>query len=388
MYSDDQDFYYRSMRPSLLSYVAVALISSIIGGLVVAFFLPGINPGGKGKAPYQINVPDVPPEVTAQGKSPVVDIAEKVGPAVVSVTSKFKVSNDFGLFGYHGQDETQGVGSGVIFDERGYIVTNYHVISSESTGQLADQITIGMADGRQAQVRLIGYDSQTDLAVLKTTEKSLPIAEFGRSKNVKVGELAVAIGSPSGAEFARSVTAGIISGLNRTLQVDERNYTLIQTDAAINPGNSGGALVNSRGQVIGINSVKLSSPGIEGMGFAIPIDDARPIIEDIINYGHVRRPWIGIKGWGLTQTDAKANGVPQGVVIEDVVSGGPAEKAGIRPGDILTKVNGTPIREFKVLTDTMKKQKIGDKITLEAYNTKTKKTRTITLTLGEMPSQL
>lgn len=234
---------------------------------------------------------------------------------------------------------------------------------------------------------MVGYDAQTDLAVLKTNEKNLPIAKFGSSKRLKVGELAVAIGSPSGLEFARSVTVGVISGLNRTLELDERTFSLIQTDAAINPGNSGGALVNSRGEVVGINSVKLSAPGIEGMGFAIPIDDALPIIEDIINYGHVKRPWIGIKGWALNAIDAKANNVPQGVVIEEVVNGGPADKAGIRPGDILTKVNGKQITEFNVLTDVVQKQKIGSKITIEVYSTKDKSTRKVTVVLGEMPAE-
>ncbi|GAB4268315.1 S1C family serine protease [Thermincola ferriacetica] len=387
MYEHDRDFYDRPRRPGIFPYVAVALISAIIGGLLVAFLLPVRYQQPGAKNPYNINVPDVPPQVTAEGKSPVVEIAEKVGPAVVSVESRWKVAGGFDFFGFHSQDVAQGVGSGVIFDERGYIVTNYHVISSEKTGQLADEIAISLADGRQVPVKLVGYDAQTDLAVLKTNEKNLPIAKFGSSKKLRVGELAVAIGSPSGLEFARSVTVGVISGLNRTLELDERTFSLIQTDAAINPGNSGGALVNSRGEVIGINSVKLSAPGIEGMGFAIPIDDALPIIEDIINYGHARRPWIGIKGWALNAIDAKANNVPQGVVIEEVVNGGPADKAGIRPGDILTKVNGKQITEFNVLTDVVQKQKIGSKITIEVYSTKDKSTRKVTVVLGEMPAE-
>ncbi|WP_198360499.1 S1C family serine protease [Thermincola potens] len=387
MYEHDRDFYDRPRRPGIFPYVAVALISAIIGGLLVAFLLPVRYQQPGAKNPYNINVPDVPPQVTAEGKSPVVEIAEKVGPAVVSVESRWKVAGGFDFFGFHSQDVAQGVGSGVIFDERGYIVTNYHVISSEKTGQLADEIAISLADGRQVPVKLVGYDAQTDLAVLKTNEKNLPIAKFGSSKRLKVGELAVAIGSPSGLEFARSVTVGVISGLNRTLELDERTFSLIQTDAAINPGNSGGALVNSRGEVVGINSVKLSAPGIEGMGFAIPIDDALPIIEDIINYGHVKRPWIGIKGWALNAIDAKANNVPQGVVIEEVVNGGPADKAGIRPGDILTKVNGKQITEFNVLTDVVQKQKIGSKITIEVYSTKDKSTRKVTVVLGEMPAE-
>lgn len=385
MYDKDRDFYYQSNKPSFLSYIAVAIISAIIGGLIVSFVLPLKQNHLGGNSPYSLNVPNVPPQVTEKGESPVVEIAEKVGPAVVSVSSRWKVSGGLSFFGFHSGGEAQGVGSGVIFDEKGYIVTNHHVIYNDKTGKLADEIVISLNDGRQVPVRLVGYDAQTDLAVLKTDEKKLPVAKFGTSRELKVGELAVAIGSPSGLEFARSVTVGVISGLERTLELDERTFKLIQTDAAINPGNSGGALVNSRGEVVGINSVKLSAPGIEGMGFAIPIDDARPIIEDIINYGHVRRPWIGIKGWALSEVDAKANDVPQGVVIEEVVPDSPAEKAGIRPGDILTKVKGKKITEFKILTSIVQEEKIGAELKIEVYNTKDKESRTVTVTLGEMP---
>ena len=210
------------------------------------------------------------------------DIAKKAGPAVVGVVSKITTTTYFGL-----SQEQEGGGSGIIINSDGYIITNQHVINGATT------VKVVLNNGKEYDAKLIGQDRKTDLAVIKIEETNLPTAELGQSSALEVGELAVAIGNPMGLEFAGSVTAGVISALNRTMTVDGRQYTLIQTDAAINPGNSGGALVNKYGQVIGINTVKIGASGYEGMGFAIPIDIAMPIINELLESGYVKgRPVI------------------------------------------------------------------------------------------------
>jgi len=222
---------------------------------------PGLN---------QPKLPDIP-----QGGldvSPVVAIAEQVGPTVVGISNRGQVQDFFGRTTV----EERGSGSGVIIDSRGYIVTNYHVIEG------ASEIVVSLADGRKVTGELVGSDPRTDLAVVKIKADNLPVAVLGDSSKLKTGELAVAIGNPLGIEFARSVTVGVVSATDRTLTIGDRQFRLIQTDAAINPGNSGGALVNSRGEIIGINSAKLVIKGVEGMGFAIPINKAPPLLPGLI----------------------------------------------------------------------------------------------------------
>ena len=231
-------------RPSKLSYFLVALVASIIGGIVALTLAPtllgtnnflGINPPG-------LNQPKLP-EITGGSLdvSPVVTIAEQVGPTVVGVSNRGRVQDFFGGTSV----EERGSGSGVIIDDRGYIVTNFHVIEK------ASEIIVSLADGRKIEAELVGSDPRTDLAVLKVNAKDLPVAVLGDSTKIKTGELVVAIGNPLGIEFARSVTVGVVSATDRTLTIGDRQFSLIQTDAAINPGNSGGALVNSQGHVIG-----------------------------------------------------------------------------------------------------------------------------------------
>jgi len=288
--------------------------------------------------------------------SPVVPIAKKVLPSIVAIRIKQSVQDFFG-FTY----ESEGNGSGIIIDNEGHIVTNNHVIDG------SDKITVILHDGRELSAKVVGRDAQTDLAVIKVDEKNLPYAELGDSSKLEVGELAVAIGSPMGTDYAGSVTAGIISGLNRELFVGNRSMKLIQTDAAINPGNSGGALVNSEGKVIGINTLKLVRSQVEGMGFAIPINEAKPIIEQLIQNKKVSRPYLGITGQTIDEQTAKQYDVPQGVLIRQVVPGSGAEKAGLVRGDIITKVDNERVTTIEQLQKIIQSHKVGDVLKVEAY---------------------
>ncbi len=284
----------------------------------------------------------------------VVDIAKKVGPAVVGIVSTIPMQSYFGSY------ESQGSGSGIIISNNGYVVTNYHVIEN------AKKIKIYLSSGETKEATVVGTDSRTDLAVLKMENGTYPYATLGDSSILEVGELCVAIGNPLGMEFAGSVTVGYVSALNRTVEADGKTFNLIQTDAAINAGNSGGALVNTRGEVIGINTLKISSTGVEGLGFAIPVDEAKPIFDDLINHGYVKgRPVIGITGKDISADLAKYYNYPEGVFVEQVLEGSGAAVAGIRRGDIITKVDGKRIKTIKEINALRDKKKAGDKIALE-----------------------
>lgn len=267
--------------------------------------------------------------------SPVVNVAEEVLPSIVMIKNKVNVNR-----GYEILQVDKGTGSGIIYRQDGYIITNQHVIDG------ATELIVILNDGTEYKGKVLGQDLKTDLAVVKVEAKNLPAAKIGDSDKLRVGELAVAIGNPAGEEFSGSVTAGIISALNRSLNVGEKKMKLIQTDAAINPGNSGGALVNQNGEVIGINSVKLSSPEIEGMGFAIPINDALPIINELMQNGYVKRPWIGIGISNITESISKQYNLPVGVYIGRVYFGSPAEKAGLKPNDVIIKIDEEKIENI------------------------------------------
>ena len=283
--------------------------------------------------------------------TPVVRAARAVGPAVVGITNK-AVARDW----FNNQFEIeQGVGSGVIFRADGYIVTNNHVIAG------AKEIIVSLADGRSVSGELIGTDEITDLAVVKIDADNLTSAEFGDSDDIMVGEPAIAIGNPLGLEFQGSVTAGVISALNRTLNLNDRQFKLIQTDAAINPGNSGGALVNADGLVIGINSAKLAANGVEGMGFAIPINTVRDIVAELMEKGRVIRPWLGV-GVFDKETAARQGyrlNADAGVYVEHVDKDGSAGAAGIRRGDIILEIAGKPVNTVGELRSAVAEQKVG-----------------------------
>ncbi len=308
-------------------------------------------------------------------------VAEKALPSVVGITVNYKVSS------YRGQTaEAEATGSGIIITEDGYIVTNNHVISAESslyyTITEATQITVNLYnDGTPYVATVIGTDEYTDIAVLKIEKTGLIPATLANSDNVKVGEAVFAIGNPVGMDY--SITSGIVSAINREVEVDGTTYTAIQTDAAINSGNSGGALVNASGEVIGINTLKLSGTGIEGIGFAIPISSATDIIEQLIEYKTVKRPYIGISGTSIDQYTAQRYNLPEGIYIETVEKESPAEQSGLKQGDIITKIEGTEVSSVNELNKVKYNYNIGDTITLTIYRNNDEQEVKVELT--EMP---
>lgn len=281
------------------------------------------------------------------------EIYELASPAVVSIQCKSQGN------GYVQSQLSSG--SGIILRQDGYIVTNNHVIDG------AAEITVITIAGQNLEAKVVGKDSRTDLAVLKVeSETALPFAELGDSSQLRVGEMALAIGNPLREELAGTLTVGYISAINRSMVIDGKQMTMIQTDAAINPGNSGGALLNMRGQVIGINTAKSTGYDVEGLGFAIPVNEAKPIIESIIQNGYVTgRVVIGVQGQSVTEAIAKANNLPVGVYIKTVVSGSAAEKAGLRAGDVITACDGqkvTTIDEINKIRDT---HKVGEVMAMQ-----------------------
>ena len=281
------------------------------------------------------------------------DIYKKVNPSVVSVIST--------------TSEGTGSGSGVIMSKDGYIITNNHVVDG------AQSVSVQLSDGTSLDAKIIGTDEQTDLAVIKVTPTSdLTAAEFGDSDELEPGEYAYAIGSPGGVRFANTITGGRISAINRDLTVNDRVMTLIQTDASINNGNSGGALINKYGQVVGITSAKLSgnafgSATVEGMGFAIPINDVKDMVTSIIEHGYVTgKPNVGILMKDVPQ-EAQQYGVPAGSEVLAVLDGSGAGKAGLQAGDIITAVNGTAVSGSEALKAAVQDCKAGDKVTFSVY---------------------
>ena len=285
--------------------------------------------------------------------TPVVQVAKSVGPAVVGITNK-AVAKDF----FNRTFETEGVGSGVIFRNDGYIVTNNHVIAG------AKELIVSLADGNTVNGELVGTDEITDIAVVKVNAKDLPTAKFGNSDDVMVGEPAIAIGNPMGLEFQGSVTVGVISALNRTLELNDRRVKLLQTDAAISPGNSGGALVNADGEIIGINSAKLATNGVEGMGFAIPINTVQTIIDELMEKGYVARPYLGVTIFDK-QTAARYGyslSIEKGVYVFQIAIGSPADKAGLQRGDIILSVDDKEVNSVSEVRNDIAARKVGDKV--------------------------
>ena len=280
------------------------------------------------------------------------------------------------IFG--GTSESTSQGSGIILSADGYIVTNNHVVSDASA------VKVMLNTGKEYEAQVIGADEQTDLAVIKITpQEELTVAKLGDSTALEVGERVVAIGNPMGLEFFGSVTQGIVSAVNRSITVNNRTMNLIQTDAAINSGNSGGALINSYGEVIGINSVKVNANGVEGMGFAIPISEANPIVADLLEYGYVKgRPIIGISTRDVTEYMAKSYSWPQGSQVMSV-SSEQAASAGLQQGDIITAVDGEKVTTGEELNKIKDKHSPGDTLKLEVYKYATGKTETVEVKLSE-----
>lgn len=308
------------------------------------------------------------------------DIVELVSPSVVGISCTGS--------GY------VATGTGIILSEDGYIITNAHVVSKSVDGSGIsvmlhdsyntdkDKDALAVNKNNFIDAELVGRDTQSDIAVLKINKKDLKPATMGKSSEIKVGEASIVIGNPLGFELKGSVTAGIISATDRTLSVEDRTMKLIQTDASINSGNSGGPLINAYGQVIGITSVKVSSTYGEGLGFAIPIDEALPIINDLMEYGYVTgRPTLGWSGKNITEIYSQYYKVPQGFYVSDMTSGGPAEQAGIQIGDIIVGVNGTTITTVEEINKIVEQFKAGDTVTIAYY--RNDKLNSVDVVLGD-----
>ncbi|EDK32220.1 S1C family serine protease [Clostridium kluyveri] len=270
-------------------------------------------------------------------------VAQTVGLSVVGISNKAE--------GYFGLQDV-GSGSGIIVDSNGYIATNYHVIEG------ADKVTVRLSSGKILDASILGVNQQADLAVIKVDAKNLPVVKFGDSSAVKVGDIVIAVGNSLGQEFP-SVTAGIISALNRKIEYNGTVYKVIQTDAATNPGNSGGALCNIKGYVIGINTLKIGSDSnVEGISFAININDAKNIIKSLMSYGEVSKPYLGIYGESVTSQ----NNNVQGVYIQQVEKDSGAAASGIKPTDILTEIDGKKVKSLSDIEGILQGHKVGDKV--------------------------
>ncbi len=328
-------------------------------------------------------------------QNPIAKIARECSPAVVNIDTvtlvkqnPFPFGNDpffkefFGEgFGGPVQERTVPVpakGSGFIVDKAGYILTNNHVVEN------ASKITVTLLDGRHFNAKLVGRDPTFDLAVIQIKASNLPTLPLGDSDAAEVGEWVVAIGNPLG--FENTVTAGVISGKNRTLQDSGVNFQgIIQTDAAINPGNSGGPLIDLNGQVVGINNAIVR--GAQSMGFAVPINMAKQIMDDLIKHGEVKRGWMGVLVQTITPAFAETYRIPtgEGAVISDIVRGSPAEKAGFRRGDVVVGIDGKKVKSSQDVVLYVRNKLMGETVSLEIYRDGRKET--IKVKLGEIPGK-
>ena len=314
--------------------------------------------------------------------------ANKILPSIVGIQIEYNVTSMFSLFGGNQTSTATATGSGIIISDDGYILTNNHVVSSseaEAYYQVSEatKITVTLFDDdTQYDAKIVGTDEETDLAVIKIDKTGLTKAEFADSDSIKVGEFAMAVGSPLGLQS--SITCGVVSAVNREVtDTDGKTYTLIQTDAAINAGNSGGALVNSEGKVIGVDTLKLTGEDVEGMGFAIPINSTTDISSQLIQYSKVRRPYIGITGMDLDAETAKRNNLVEGIYVKDVETFSSAEKGGIKIGDVIIQADGKDVKTMDELNEIKNSHNIGDEMKIKVNRDGEEKE--LTITLGEQP---
>ena len=391
----------KEKKHTIKNNVVVPFISGVLGcGIVIGtcFGVPSIKQSILGDTKPTSSVSTSAGSDTTSGTVDFVSLtsysetavyaANKILPSIVGIEITYNVNSSiFSMFGNSSSSTAKSSGSGIIISEDGYILTNNHVVDSESQNTYYDiseatsiKVTLSK-DNTEYDAKIVGKDSQTDLAVLKIDATGLTAAEFADSDSVKIGEFAMAVGNPL--DLGSTITCGVVSATNREVQDSDGNttYTCIQTDAAINSGNSGGALVNSEGKVIGVNTLKVSSTGVEGIGFAIPINSTKTVINDLITYNKVRRPYIGVSGRDLDENTAKQHNLVQGVYVVSVEEYSAAEKAGLKPGDIIVKIDNQEIKTMNELNTIKNNHSIGDKVTLSVYRNGDYKD--ISVTLGE-----
>jgi serine protease Do len=379
-----EGFTHKPKQVSIIAIIIASLFGAVLGGALVGGYMVRYLDLGAQPMPNTIFVPPPAVEVPLSERdlpeyqnTAIVRAAEDVVPTVVGITNK-ALSYDF----FHGRQvlRERATGTGVIIDSGGYIVTNNHVIDK------ANELSVTLSNGEEWPATLVGTDSATDLAVIKIEKTGLPVARFGDSEKIRVGEAVIAIGNPLGLAFSQTVTVGVVSAKQRTVIINEHNFTFIQTDAAINDGNSGGPLVNLMGEVIGINTAKIKISGVEGMGFAIPANTVKNITRDLIIHGRITRPWMGVY-WGGDVDDAVANElqlpVNYGVLIQDVVKQGPADMAGIQRGDVIVAMSGKEVTNFNEMRRIIFDHNVGDEIEVIFYRGRQK--NTVTVKLSELP---
>jgi serine protease Do len=401
-YDDHTKGRYREQRGNRGGAFLAGLLGAIIGAIIVVLAIPTLSK--QGVLPYKLatnqsqtaetsnnNQQNVVKKVSYDVSTNTTKAVEKTGAAVVGINNI--QSTSFWSDNGNSSEEAAGTGSGVIYKKAGnkaYVVTNHHVVEG------ATKLEVSLDDGTKIPAKLLGSDVWTDLAVLEIdASKIKEVAEFGNSDSLKMGEPVIAIGNPLGATFSGSVTQGIISGLKRTIPVDinqdgvvDWQSEVLQTDAAINPGNSGGALINMAGQVIGINSMKISQEAVEGIGLSIPINSAKPIIDDLEQFGVVKRPYMGvdlksvseIPAYYQEQTLKLPRDVNYGVALRQVVANSPAAQAGLKELDVIVDMDGEKINDVIDLRKHLyQKKKIGEKLKVKYYRAGRLKETTLTL---------
>ena len=360
----------------IFAVVSVMLIISILA-LGACSSAPTTSPPdtGQNAGAMPINPEWTPPQILQQPALPAIsDVVSKVKPSVVAINVEI-VSYDI----FNQPSKIEGAGSGWIIDEAGYIVTNNHVVAN------ADSVMVTLEDGSKFSAQSVRTDSLTDLAVIEIDAQNLPALDIGDSSALEIGDWLVAIGNALG--MGISAPSGIVSALDVSLaeSSDQILHGLIQTNAAINPGNSGGPLVNMAGEVIGINSIKIAEVGVEGMGYAISIDEAMPIIEKLITVGYIIRPWLGVGTTTVNQMVASWYNlsVNTGALVTDVTSGSPAEAAGLEPGDVITAIDGKEVASAGELVQLINSYQIGQEIEITFWRGQAKDN--VSLTLAESP---
>lgn len=369
--------------------VASAVAFGLIAGLVIQGVTYGFSKAGIGNGATQLATTKTTSSSSSTSSEDLSGVSSNVMPSIVSITGKFETTSQ-SWFGQTQSSESEGVGSGIIIgkkDGKILIVTNNHVVAD------AKSLSVGFVDGKSASATIRGTDSDADLAVVEvntkdmkaSTLKKIAVITLGDSSKLKTGERAIAIGNALG--YGQSVTGGYISALNRQVQLTDKTMTLIQTDAAINPGNSGGALLNSKGELIGINTVKYSSEDVEGMGYAIPINTAKPIINKLIKNeatSESEQAYLGVSGQTIDSSMASQFDMPSGVYVQQVIKNSPAQKAGISAGDVIVSIDGSSVSTMDGLKEKISNLKAGKKVKIvvkcqNQMGTYEKKTLTVTL---------
>lgn len=382
-------FYYAGPEPkikrggggSIKGYIATALIASLITCIVVMATTYGVVSEKLTSQQKLIESMQTSGSERSSEDEIVTGVVEKASASMVGI----RITSKNGSVPPITQSQSNSEGSGIIISDDGYIATNYHVVSymdPDSSYGSSSIMEVFLNDGRQVQAEFVGGDEQTDLAIIKIDMKNLTPAQYGDSSKLKAGELALVIGNPLGISLAGSVTKGCISAVSRTINTGSATITLIQTDAAVNPGNSGGALLNSQGKVIGIVNAKISETDVEGLGFAIPINDAKPILEQLKESGYVKgRPFIGIRGSQITEAISQQYGIPVGVYVVSVQEKSAADTAGIKQGDVIIQMEDKDVASMSDIEAIKKGHKPGDAVSIKLV--RNGKEMTVKLIFGE-----